>query len=195
VIDRIRSARLKPFHTMSRAKSLRAIGQTLQTARVTTFKLEKHADLYRLWIANRLFCFGPADISRLDAQARKRRANHPSANRPSTALPQQLRALGCHLDRIEVRAFRIVWTGGSALLEYERVTGERNHRVFAAEELRQVGLHRSLLRSSHDLFPRLDTRLTPGNHRNKPGKAKYGSASSAASDKLKARPLRFRKHV
>lgn len=175
---------------MSHAKSLRAIGQTLQAARVTTFKLEKNADLYRLWIANRLFCLGPADISRLDTQARKRRANHPTANRPLTALPPQLRALGGYLDRVEVRTFRIVWTGASALLEYERVTGERNRRVFPVEELRQLGLHRSLLRSSHYLFPRLDAGLT-----DKPGKPKYGSTSSAANNKLKARSLRLRKHV
>jgi hypothetical protein len=175
---------------MSHAKSLRAIGQTLQAARVTTFKLEKNGGLYRLWIANRLFCLGPADISRLDTQARKRRANHPTDNRPVTALPQQLRALGGYLDRVEVRTFRIVWTGASALLEYERVTGERNRRVFPIEELRQLGLHRSLLRSSHYLFPRPDTGLT-----DKPVKAKYGSTSSAANNKVKARSLRLRKHV
>lgn len=180
---------------MSHAKSLRAIGQTLQAARVTTFKLEKHADLYRLWIANRLFCFGPADISRLDTQARKRRANRSAVNRPLTALPQQLRALGGYLDRVEVRAFRIVWTGASALLEYERVNGERNRRVFPVEELRQLGLHRSLLRSSHYVFQRLDTGLTEGNRRDKPGNAKYGLASSGANNKLKARRLGLRKHV
>jgi len=139
---------------MSHAKSLRVIGQTLQAAQVTTFKLEKHASAYRLWIARRLYCFGPADISRLDARAQKKRKNH--FTRPSNALlSQQLRALGGHLDRIEVRAFRIVWTGGFAILDYERVNREWNHRVFTAEELRQLGLHRSLLRSSGYLLPQL----------------------------------------
>jgi len=56
---------------MSHAKSLRVIGQTLQAAPVTTFKLEKHAGAYWLSIAKRLYCFGPADISRLDARAQK----------------------------------------------------------------------------------------------------------------------------
>ena len=139
---------------MSHAKSLRVIGQTLQAAQITTFKLQKHAVPYRLWIAKCLFCFGPADISRLDARAQKKRKSHFS--RPSNALlSQQLRALGGHLDRIEARAFRIVWTGGFAILEYERVNGERNRRVFTAEELRQVGLNRSLLRSSGYLLPQL----------------------------------------
>jgi len=142
---------------MSHAKSLRVIGQTLEAARVTTFKLEKHAQPYRLWIADRLFCFGPADISRLDAKAQKRRKNHLSSTRRPTSLSQQLRALGGYLDRIEVSSFRIVWIPGSALLDYERINGERNSRAFTAEELRHQDLHRSLLRSSHQLFPRLDT--------------------------------------
>lgn len=144
---------------MSHAKALRVIGQTLEAARVTTFKLEKHTDPYRLWIAKRLFCFGPGDISRLDAKAHKRRRNHSTATRLSTSLSQQLRALGGHLDRIGVSSFRIVWTAGSALLHYERMTGEWNSRTFTAEELHQLGLHRTLLRSSHYLFPRLDEHL------------------------------------
>ena len=140
---------------MSHAKSLRVIGQTLQAAQVTTFKLEKHASAYRLWIARRLYCFGPADISRLDARAQKKRKNH--FTRPSNALlSQQLRALGGHLDRTEVCSFRLVWSGDSAILDYERVNGERNYKAFTAEELRQLGLHRSLLRSGRYLFPQLD---------------------------------------
>ena len=143
---------------MSHAKSLRVIGQTLEAAQVTTFKLAKGADSYRLWIGKRLFCFAQADISRLDAQAQKKRTNHSTTGtRPSTSLSQQLRALGGHLDRIEVRAFRIVWTGDFAILDYKRANGERNRRAFTAEELRQRGLHRSLLRSSPYVFPRLDT--------------------------------------
>ena len=135
---------------MSHAKSLRVIGQTLEAADVRAFKLETHASSYRLWIAKRLFCFGPADILRLDALAGNKRQTH--FTRPSTSLSQQLRALGGQLDRIKARAFRIVWTGGAAILEYERVNGERNRRVFTAEELRQVGLNRSLLRSSGYFF-------------------------------------------
>ena len=118
------------------AKSLRVIGQTLEVARVTTFKLEKHAKPYHLWIADRLFSFGPADISRLDAKAQKRRKHHSSCMRRPTSLSQQLRTLGGYLDRIEVSSFRIVWTDGSALLDYKRVNGERNCRTFTAEELR-----------------------------------------------------------
>ena len=143
--------------SMSHAKCLRVIGQTLQDAQVPRFKLDKRADSYRLWIAKRLFCFNPADISRLDAEAQKRRKKHAIATRPPISLPQQLRALGSLLDRIEVCAFRVVWTGGSGILDYERTNGERNHKVFTAEELRQLDLHRGLLRSGHYFLPQLES--------------------------------------
>lgn len=141
---------------MSHAKSLRVIGQTLQAAKVMSFKLEKHADSYRLWIAKREFRFAPADISRLDAAAQKRRKSQRAVTRWSTSLSQQLRALGDHLDRVEVRSFRIVWAAESAILEYERINGQRNRRLFTAEELGQLSLHRSLSRSSHHTSLLLD---------------------------------------
>ena len=142
---------------MSHAKSLRVIGQTVEAAQVKAFTLEKHDDSYLLWITERLFCFTPADISRLDAQAQKRRRNPPTvATQPPKSLSQQLRALGGHLDRVEVCSFRLVWAGDSAILDYERANGERSYKSFTAEELRQLGLHRSLLRSGRYLFPQLD---------------------------------------
>ena len=147
------------LNNMSNDKALRVIGQTLEAAGVVTFELERDATLYRLWIGNKhFFCFGPADISRLDAQGQKRRRNHPTATAraSSNSLSQQLRALGGHLDRIEVSSFRLMWSSDSATLYYQRSNGERNSRVFMAEELRQLGLHRSLLRSTRYVFPRLE---------------------------------------
>lgn len=142
---------------MSYAKSLRVLGQLLEAAQVASFKLEKRSELYRLWIGKTLFRFDPADIARLDALAQKRRKNFSgTVTRPPKSLSQYLRALGGQLDRIDVRSFRIVWTDTSATLEYEQTNGERNRRVFMAEELWQLGLHRSLLRSNRHLFPRLD---------------------------------------
>jgi hypothetical protein len=170
---------------MSHAKSLRVIGQILEAAKVETFELEKHGQRYLVWSAaltkegklilrnalqdndfasqnNRqaipnVFCFNPVDISRLDARAQKRRRNQSSsATRPSTMLSHQLRSLGDHLDRIEVSAFHIMWTAGSVILGYQPLNGEWNYRTFTAEELRQRGLHRRLLRSSRYLFPQLD---------------------------------------
>ena len=60
------------------------------------------------------------------------------------------------LTELRSALFCIVWTGGFAILDYERVNREWNHRVFTAEELRQLGLHRSLLRSSGYLVTQLD---------------------------------------
>ena len=143
---------------MSHAKSLRVIGQSLEAAKVATFELEKQGQRYLVWIASRVFCFSPADISRLDAQAQKRRRNQSSSTtRDSKMLSHQLRTLGDHLDRIDVSAFHIVWTADSVILDYQPLDGQRHCRTFATEELRQLCLHRSLLRSSRYLFPRLDT--------------------------------------
>lgn len=180
---------------MSHAKSLRAIGQTLQTARVTTFKLEKHADLYRLWIANRLFCFGPADISRLDAQARKRRANHPSANRPSTALPSSYVLWAVILTELR---FALFVSCGRAVLLFWSTNESPENGTIEFLQLKNCGrwVSTGVCYGRAMTFSRgwiLDSRLETIEIR--PGKAKYGSASSAASVKLKARPLRFRKHV
>jgi len=161
---------------MSHAKSLRVIGQALEAARIATFELEKHDQHYLVWILSLtkaeelilgdtlsekdtapLFCFSPADISRLDAQAQKRRRNQSSSTtRDSKMLSHQLRTLGDHLDRIDVSAFHIVWTADSVILDYQPLDGQRHCRTFAPEELRQLCLHRSLLRSSRYLFPRLD---------------------------------------
>jgi len=171
---------------MSHAKSLRVIGQSLEAARIATFELEKHDQHYLVWIislakadelilrdtcrdgdiasqkglqptANPLFSFSRADISRLDAQAQKRRRNQSSsATRLSKMLSHQLRTLGDHLDRIEVKAFQIVWTPGSVLLDYQPVNGRRNCRIFTAEELQQLCLHGKWLRSSDHLFLRQD---------------------------------------
>jgi hypothetical protein len=55
-----------------------------------------------------------------------------------------------------VSAFHIMWTAGSVILGYQPLNGEWNYRTFTAEELRQRGLHRRLLRSSRYLFPQLD---------------------------------------
>jgi hypothetical protein len=162
---------------MSHAKSLRVIGQSLEAARIPTFELEKHDQHYLVWIvslakaeglilgdplsgkhampqsdrkptANPLFCFSRADISRLDAQAQKRRRNQSSsAAQLSKMLSHQLRTLGDHLD---------VWTPGFVLLDYQPVDGRRNSRIFTAEELQQLCLHGKRLRSSDHLFLRQD---------------------------------------
>jgi len=171
---------------MLHAKSLRVIGQLLEAAGIAAFELEKNDQYYVVssasvttpgeWIlrnalrdndissqsdrqstANRLFCFRPADISRLDAQAQKKRRNHSCpVMRTSTLLSHRLRALGDYLDRIQVRDFHIVWALHSVIMVYQRVDGRYHCRIFTAEELQQLVLHTRFQRSSPYLFQQLN---------------------------------------
>lgn len=171
--------------TMSHAKSLRVIGQAVEAARIATFEVEKYGPQYMVWsdsvteagewilrnalgdnvmaqdtrhrTANRVFCFDPADISRLDAQAQKKRRNNSFSDAPaSRSCSHALRSLGDHLDRMQVNAFRIEWTVGSVILDYQRVGGQRNCRTFTPEEVHELCVHPRLRRSGHNLFPKLD---------------------------------------
>lgn len=170
---------------MSHAKSLRVIGQLLEAARIATFELEKYGPQYMVWSvlvseageailrnalrhnntvsqdaasrANRVFCFSPADISRLDAQAQKQRRNQSFLGMPPAKLVSHgLRTLGDHFDRMQVNAFRIEWTVGAVILDYQQISGQRNCRTFTAEELRQLCEHPRVPRASPYLFPQLD---------------------------------------
>jgi hypothetical protein len=164
---------------MSHAKSLRVIGQSLEAARISTFELEKYGPQYMLWTDSvteageailrnalrnkdasqdarhpRVFCFGPADISRLDAQAQKQRRNQsPSATPTEKLLSHGLRTLGDHFDRMQVNGFRVEWTLGSVRIHYQRVNGPINYKTFTVEELRELCAHSSLRRSGLYLFP------------------------------------------
>jgi hypothetical protein len=167
---------------MLHAKSLRVIGQSLEGAGIAAFELEKNDQSYVVcsaWVtrrgesilrnalggndlsahhsrANRLFCFRPADISRLDAQAqKKRKSQFGSVTRTPATLSHRLRALGDHLDRIQVSVFRIVWTLDSVII-YQRVDGKYHCKIFMAEELQQLALHPRFQRSSAHLFPQLN---------------------------------------
>jgi len=172
---------------MPHAKSLRVIGQSLERAGIETFEVEKHGQQYLIWTdalteegewtlrnvlgrnkvlsqgarpskdKRRAFCFSPADISRLDAQAqKKRRKQSRPGTPPPKILSQGLRALGNHLDRMLAHAFRIEWTSGSVTLNYQRGNGQRDSRMFTAEEVQNLCLHPRLRGSSPQLFPKLD---------------------------------------
>jgi hypothetical protein len=165
---------------MSHAKSLRVIGQSLEAARISNFELEKYGPQYMLWTDSvteageailrnalrhnkaasqdarhpRVFCFGPADISRLDAQAQKQRRNQSlSATPAEKLLSHGLRTLGDHFDRMQVNAFRIEWVMDSVSIDYQRVNGPSNSKTFTVEELRELCAHSSLRRSGLYLFP------------------------------------------
>jgi hypothetical protein len=171
---------------MSHARSLRVIGQSLEAARISTFELEKYGPQYMVWTdsvtdaaeailrnalrhnkaasqearhsqVNRVFCFSPADISRLDAQAQKQRRNQSlSATPTAKLLSHGLRTLGDHFDRMQVNAFRVEWTMGSVSIHYQRVNGPSNCKTFTIEELQKLCAHPSLRRSGLYLFSPAD---------------------------------------
>jgi hypothetical protein len=170
---------------MSHAKSLRVIGQTLEAARIATFELEKYGPQYMVWsvavtetgermmrdalrrdkggaqdacdIANRVFCFSPGDISRLDGQAQKQRRNLSSSGTPpSKLISHGLRTLGDHFDRMHVTAFRIEWALNSVSIDYQRMNELRNSKTFTAEELRYLCEHPRMQRANVSLFPKLE---------------------------------------
>ena len=82
---------------------------------------------------NRVFCFSPADVSRLDAHAQKQRRHQSSSGTPVLKLLSQgLRTLGDHFDRMQVDAFRIEWNVGSVSVDFQRLNRERNCMTLTA---------------------------------------------------------------
>jgi hypothetical protein len=128
---------------MQHAKSLRAIGQSLEAARVVNFQIENSGDHYLVLsnsLTHRLVRLSPAHISRLDAREQKQRAHRSFLRTPSVnKLSQLLRNLGDHLDGAGTSAFHISWTSRSVLVNYERPAGPSETRTFTINELQQVG--------------------------------------------------------
>jgi hypothetical protein len=95
------------------------------------------------------FCYDALDLSRLDAQGRKKRGNHSVAQiRGASTLSQLLRTVGEHLDRLAVSTFSLSWGTDSVAVEYQ-VPGEgREHRSFSLEKLQQLGSHMRFRRSN-----------------------------------------------
>lgn len=171
---------------MAHAKSLRLIGQSLETAKLQSFEIETDGPTYVVrsdsltaaseWIlrhalipndvaeqssrpstVSRSVHFAPADISRLDDQAQKQRRVQASPHpQMYRRLSQLLRALGDHLDRAQINTFYISWTADSASVHFQSTDGQRDSRTFTAEKLEQLGSHSRFLRSSR---ARLDTNL------------------------------------
>jgi hypothetical protein len=163
---------------MTHAQSLRVIGQSLQAARVTTFKLEKNGPDYLVrtnslspnteWIlrqatsesdytkqssqqsnANRPMRFTAPAISRLDSlHQQERRTPSASSTHESNKLSQLLRSVGDHLDRTQVSVFEISWGADSVSVDFHLSDGQNDSRTFTTEKLQQLGSHSRFLRSS-----------------------------------------------
>jgi hypothetical protein len=166
---------VKVIFSMAHGKSLRVIGQSLETARIEEFELEKDGHDYLVkgsglsaageWILRNatsenfltagrrpsdidLFRFTPTDISRLDSQWQKQRKNGSSLRTlVSSRLAQLMRSLGDHLDRAGANTFHVVWSAGSVFVDYQ--AGEQcDSRTFTTGKLEELGLHNRFHRAS-----------------------------------------------
>jgi aspartyl-tRNA synthetase len=141
---------------MLHSRSLKIIGQALETAKITTFKVDVKSDVYRVFVGDVMFRFDATGLSRVSALIQTNKPHvFVQANRVRSSLSEQLRAVGDFADRMEVDEFRIVWTQNFAILDYEEADAELSHRVFTAQELQELALHPSLPRSVSYFVPRL----------------------------------------
>jgi hypothetical protein len=162
---------------MAHANSLRVIGQSLESARIATFELEKTSDDYLVkssaltaageWILRNAtsesfliahagqrdaggsaFRFTHLDISRLDSQWQKQRQTHPSLQtQVLSKLSQLMRSLGDHFDKAGTSAFHISWTPDSVSVDYQQADGESESRSFTPGKLQELGLHNRFRRA------------------------------------------------
>lgn len=141
---------------MLHSQSLNTVGLALEAAKIVTFKIDNKSEAYRVCVGEVGFRFDAAALSRLSALIQKKKSDRfLQASRLRSSLSEQLRAVGNYIDRIEIDEFRIVWTHNFAILDYEQADAELSHRVFTAEELQELALHRPPPRSVCFLPPRL----------------------------------------
>ena len=156
---------------MPYAKSLRIIGQSFENAKLQRFELKTDGSEYVVqidsldeaseWILRQAVSpvareslldgsvrFTPDDISRLDDLAKKQRKIDSSHTQTYRRLSQLLRALGDHLDRMEVNKFHISWTSSSVVVDFQLPDGRIDSRTFTAEKLEQLGPHSRFRRTS-----------------------------------------------
>jgi hypothetical protein len=136
---------------MNHAKSLRAIGQSLEAAKVTDFEIEKSGENYLVLsntLTHRLVRFTPVYVLKLDGEGQKQRQSQSLLRAPvKKSLSQLLRTLGHHLDKGEAKAFRISWRSHSVSVNYERQDGQNGSRMFRAKDLQQIGSQSRRLRT------------------------------------------------
>jgi len=183
---------------MGHAISLRVIGQSLEAAKLQAFELETEGPNYLVrsesltatseWVLRHALSprdfsghsvrqssaplsvrFIPADIARLDEQARKQRTVNFSPHKQTYhRLSQLLRALGDQLDRAEVTTFHISWKFSSATVDFQSIDGRSDSRTFTAEKLEQLGSHSRFRRASRStLEANLPGSLNPPRPKNR----------------------------
>jgi hypothetical protein len=166
---------------MVHSKSLRVIGQSLETAKIPSFELEADGPNYVVkselltgtgeWVlrhalsrydfsertarqltVKRSVRFTPADISRLDEQAQVQRRSSSSPADGFRRLSQLLRTLGDQFDRMNASAFQISWLSDLVSVDFQLPDGENDSRTYTSEKLEQLGSSSRFLRARQTLF-------------------------------------------
>ena len=167
---------------MAHAKSLRAVGQSLESFGVKVFDLEKDGRDYvvrsdelpdaaqltrktslseKIWEPatstrkgaglaqpDGSFRYVPSYVSWLDSQGRRKRRRRLTAQTSSAhRLPQLLRTLGRHVDRVEPHSLQISWTENQVTVRYEPGTKELITENLSIEKLRELTLRMRFRRS------------------------------------------------
>jgi len=91
-----------------------------------------------LTVGDGWLCYGPLDISRLNAREGKKRDNHVDQQNKVAHL---LGILGEHLDSKKATGFEISWAPDSVTVEYQMANGARERKDFTVEKLEQLALY------------------------------------------------------
>ena len=154
---------------MVHSKSLRVIGQSLETAKIPSFELVADGQNYvvkselltgtgewdlrhtlrrndfseqtaRQSTVKRSVRFTPGIISRLDEQAQMRRRSSSSPPNGFRRLSQLLRTLGDQFDRMNESAFQISWVSASVSVYFQFLNSQSYRRRIMLVGLRLVDL-------------------------------------------------------
>ena len=96
----------------------------------------RHAKLFR---EDGALHYEDSYIAWLDAQGKRKRRKRFSAQASATKnLPQLMRTLGRHLDRVEPHAYRISWGDQEVHLDYQLAGGSRVQEILSIAKLREL---------------------------------------------------------
>jgi hypothetical protein len=104
----------------------------------TQTSTRRHAKLFR---EDGALHYEDSYVSWLDAQGKRKRRKRFSEQTSATKnLPQLLRTLGRHLDRVEPHSFRVSWGEQEVHLDYQLADGSRVQEILSIAKLRELTL-------------------------------------------------------
>jgi len=96
----------------------------------------RHAKLFR---EDGALHYENSYISWLDAQGKRKRRRRFSVQSSATKnLPQLLRTLGRHLDRVEPHSYRVSWGDQEVHLDYQLADGSHLQEILSIPKLREL---------------------------------------------------------